>query len=209
MRSRLTALWPMALLALAGGCAMLSGPEQAPPDSQGDTSAAALREAQRTLDDLALLEQFGRGDPSQQADMVERVRRDAEASPTFAHRLRYALVIAMPGHGASDPAAASAALSDLLAAPEGLLPAEAALAYVMLQGVNARLALLDEKEALVATGREDQERSQALNRRLQGQVTENARLKQELEEALAKLEAVADLERSLVERQAVPKGQQP
>lgn len=81
---------------------------------------------------------------------------------------------------------------------------------VMLQDINARLALLSENQRLVAEGdREDKERLQALNRRLQAQSVENARLKQELDEALAKLEAVADLERSLAERQTGPKGTQP
>lgn len=208
MRSLLHALWPVAVLALGGGCALVDSDDRAPPTDQDAASAAVLQEAQQVLDHLALLDELSRGDPTQQAAMVERARSAAATSSSAADRLRYGLVLAMPGHVASDPAAARSTLSALLATPEVLSPAEAALAQVMLQDVDARLALLGENEALAAAGRQDRERSQALNRRLQSQVTENDRLKQELDEALAKLEAVADLERSLVDRQAVPKGQQ-
>ena len=43
-------------------------------------------------------------------------------------------------------------------------------------------------------------RIEALNRRIQAQTVENARLRQELTEALKKLEAVATLERNIAER---------
>ena len=87
-----------------------------------------------------------------------------------------------------------------------MLPAEQALAYVMFQDVNARLSLVAENQRLVAEAgnREDRDRLQAANRRIQAQAAENARLKAELDQARAKLEAVAALERSLAERQATP-----
>jgi hypothetical protein len=87
-----------------------------------------------------------------------------------------------------------------------MLPAEQALAYVMFQDVSARLALQSENQRLTAdAGSRNDQRVQALNRRLQAQATENAKLKQELDEARAKLEAVAALERSLAERQIQPR----
>ncbi len=124
-------------------------------------------EAQATLDYLSLLDRLARATPAEQAEIAGEAKRTATLSPTFTNQLRYALVLGLPGHVGSDPVAARAALGVLLATPEGLLPAELALAYVTLQDVNARLVLLSENQRLVAeAGRDDKER-QGLNRRLQ------------------------------------------
>ena len=134
----------------------------------------------------------------------------AELSPTSSNRLRHALVLGLPGHAASDPNAARNALDTLLGAPDGLLPAELALAQVARRDVDARLTLLSENQRLVTeAGREEKERQKTLNRRLQAQDEEITRLRKELDEALAKLEAVADLERNMAERKVEPKGRQP
>lgn len=209
MRSVRHIVWPIALLALSSGCTLLDDFRQPPPPAPDGASTAAAYEAQTVLGYLTLLDQLARGNPSQQAEIVGQTRHAADSAPTLTNRLRYALVLALPGHASSDPLAAREALTSALSRPEGLLPTEAALAYLALQDVNARLALLSENETLTTASRDDKERTQALNRRLQVQVAENARLKQELDDALAKLEAVADLERSLAERQVAPKGSQP
>lgn len=193
-----------ALLACGAGCTVLDdlgrgrGREAPPPP--------VAREAGLVMDYLATLERIARASPAEQAEIAAFARRAFELEPTTANHLRHALVLALPEHGASDPAAARGELGVLLATPERLLPGELALAYVMLQDVNARLALVADNQRLSTAdpGREDRERLQAANRRLQAQAAENARLKAELDEARAKLEAVAALERSLAERQANP-----
>ena len=193
----------LAALALTAGCSLYEGRSaEAPAPGPSLAPEAAL-----IMDYLAALERLARAGPAEQAEIAEQARRAVDLDPSVAHQLRHGLVLALPGHGASDPGAARSALGDLLANPERLLPAELALAYVMHQEVNARLVLLAENQRLGAadTGREDRERLQAANRRLQAQAAENAKLKQELDEARAKLEAVADLERSLAERQAAPR----
>jgi hypothetical protein len=48
--------------------------------------------------------------------------------------------------------------------------------------------------------REDQARVASANRRLQTELEENTRLRKELDEARAKLDAIANIERSLNER---------
>jgi len=193
----------LATLALTAGCGLLEGRSAETP-APGPSLAP---EAALVMDYLAVLERLARAGTAEQAEIAEQARRTADLHPTIAHQLRWGLVLALPDHGASDPGAARSTLGDLLANPERLLPAELALAYVMYQHVNARLALLVENQRLSTadTGLEDRERLQAANRRLQAQTAENARLKQELDEARAKLEAVADLERSLAERQATPR----
>jgi hypothetical protein len=193
----------LAALALLPGCSLL---ETAREPAAAPAEPDLAPEARLVIDYLATLERLARATPAEQAEIAQFARRAFEVDATTANHLRHALILALPNHATSDPAAARAELGALLATPERMLPAEQALAYVMFQDVNARLALVSENQRLASSaGKEDRDRVQALNRRLQAQTAENARLKQELDEARAKLEAVAALERSLAERQASPR----
>jgi len=49
----------------------------------------------------------------------------------------------------------------------------------------------------------------AVNKRLQAEVDENARLKKQLDEAQAKLDAIANIERILSERRTTPEARKP
>jgi hypothetical protein len=169
-----------------------------------------LSEGQIVLSHLDYLYQVTRASPADQAGMVDDARRAAATDPTVINQLRYALVLALPGVAGSDSAAARTELNALLASPERLLPAEQALAQVMLRDVDARLTLVSENEQLGLKASSDlRAREQALTRRLQVQAADIERLQQAVEEAEAKLKAVAELEKSLAERQAAPKGPQP
>lgn len=159
------------------------------------------RDAAMVASHLQTLESIARGTPAEQAELAALIRQQAEADPTLFNRLRHALVLGLPGHATSNPAAARDALGELLATPEMLRPAELAFAYVMLHEVNARIAQAGENQrAAVDSERDENVRIEALNRRIQAQTVENARLRQELTEALKKLEAVATLERNIAER---------
>ena len=199
------------ILSVAAGCAVvddLGAPGRRPKPE----AAAAVQppDSALALEHLALLQRLALASPAEQAEIFELARRAMQVQPGISNQLRYALLQALPGHAGSDPAAARTALGELLATPQRLLPAEEALARVMLQDVNARMALLSENQRLAAAAvSEDKERLQALNRRVQSQAAENARLRQELQEALAKLEAVAALERSMAERQSPPGSRKP
>jgi hypothetical protein len=201
----------MLLLGLLAGCSLVDGLGTPGGEARPEMEESVQPyEARLALDYLELLERLAVSSPAGQAEIAQQARVSADLEPTTANRLRLALVLALPGHAGSDPLAARTELGALLAIPERLLPAELALARVSLQDVNARLALLSENRRLLAVaGQQDSERVQSLNRRLQAQAADNAQLRQELDAALAKLEAVADLERSLAERQASPKGRPP
>lgn len=190
----------IAACALLAGCAVVddlgAGRRQQTATVESDPRDAAM-----VASHLRTLESIARGTPAEQAELAEEVRRQATTDPTLFNRLRHALVLGLPGHTASDPVAARDALGILLATPEMMLPAEIAIAHVMLHEVNTRLALVGETQRTAESSeREDSARVEALNRRLQSQSAENARLRQELADALAKLEAVADLERNIAER---------
>jgi signal transduction histidine kinase len=190
-----------ALLAVtAGGCAALNGhpsnrnvappaPERPQPDISAVTPA------------LEMMHALPAADPARQAELFQSVKDAAAISPTTANKLRFALAVATPGHGGSDPVAAQRQLSELLATPETLLPVERLLAEVELQEVEQRLVLQEENKQLREdTARDAHDKLLAMTRRLSVESDENARLRKALDEAQAKLEAVTHIERSINDR---------
>jgi hypothetical protein len=189
---RLIAL--VAIAGLAAGCTNVddwSGMKRrkdTTPITQTDDGAIVA-------DYLATLDRLGHGGVAQQAEIIESTRSAYLADPSTRKRLRYAFVLSVPGHAASDPAGARALLGESLATPETLLPSERAMADLLVRDLDARLALTRENETLRngSTLQEDN-RVADLNRRLQAETAEKDRLRRELERAEAKLEAIATLE---------------
>lgn len=188
----------IALLAVAGLVAACSNVD----DWSGlkrrkeTTPVAQTDDGQVVAGYLSILDRMGRGGTAEQAEIVESTRSAYVAEPSTQKRLRYAFVLAVPGHAASDPAGARTLLGEALATPETLLPSERALADLMVLNLDARLALARENEALRngAVASPDHGRIADLDRRLQAEVAEKERLRRELERAEAKLEAIATLE---------------
>jgi hypothetical protein len=163
--------------------------------SQPSTSSLVLS------DYLLLLQRLVQGTASEQAEIVSRAQNEYDAAPTPSRELRLALILATPGHPAADQPRAQRLLRELMAHPETLLPAERALAFLELSQIDDHLTLVAENRRLQADAvREDQARMATATRRLQAEVDENTRLRRELEEARAKLDAIANIERSLNER---------
>jgi hypothetical protein len=202
---RATALL-LALAALAG-CGALG-------DSFGKTSPSRAEpvinrpaaDAEAAREYLAALQTLQSATPAGQAEQFQSARAASESAPTTTNRLRYALMLGLAGHAASDPVAARRQLSELLARPESLLPAERALAAIMLASVDDRLVLIAETKRLEQdTGLRDKDRTTGLQKRLQAEVEENTRLKRALEDAQKKLDAVTEVERSITGRGNPPK----
>lgn len=144
---------------------------------------------------LATLDRLGRGGVAVQAEILETTRAAYLVDPSTRNRLTYAFVLAVPGHGGTDSDGARRLLGEALATPETLLNSERALAELIVRELDARLTLTQENAALrsdTTTGERD--RIASLNRRLQQETAEKERLRRELEEARAKLEAIAALE---------------
>jgi hypothetical protein len=143
----------------------------------------------------AMLDRLGRGGVAEQAEIVATTRGAYLADPSTQKRLRYAFVLSVPGHAATDPAGARALLGEALATPETMLPSERALADLMVRDLDARLALSHENDSLRSgSTAQDDNRIAELNRKLQAETAEKDRLRRELERAEAKLEAIATLE---------------
>jgi hypothetical protein len=178
--------------------------QAAPVIDRNAASAAAL------TDDLQLLQRLIQGAPAEQAEIATAAQRDFETAPTPSHQLRFALILATPGHPATDRTRAQRLLRELMANPEMLLSGERALAFAELQQIDDHLTLEAENRRLQGdTVRADRERLSTANRRLQVETDENTRLRKELEEARAKLDAIANIERSLNERKPNTEGRQP
>jgi len=150
---------------------------------------------------LQLMSSLPQGDPARQAELFQSAKDAADLTPTTSNRLKYALALATPGFSGSDPVAAQRQLSELLARPETLLPAERLLALVQLKEVEQRLILQAENTRMREEASHDsRDKLQAINKRLAAESDENARLRKALDEARAKLEAVTHIERSINDR---------
>ena len=199
-----------AIGALLGGCAdMLPRSDSRPPAQMPvvDRQAASATLISGYLESLQRLVQSA---PAEQAEIAAAAQREYDLAPTPSHQLRLSLVLATPNHSATDLPRAQRLLRELMAAPAALLPAERALAFLEQQKVDVQLALEAENKRLQGTVvRNDKDRNAAANKRLQAEIEENARLKKELEEAQAKLDAISDIEKSLSERKSSAESRSP
>jgi len=178
--------------ALAGGCATMDDRTRADAEL-----APAIDDGQLVADYLATLDRLGRGGVAEQAEILEATRTAYLSDPSTRNRLRYAFVLAVPGHNATDSLGARRLLGESLAAPETLLASERALAELMVRELDVRLALAEEIVSLRdQTTAEERDSIATLSHRLQQETAEKERLRRELEEARKKLEAIATLEGS-------------
>lgn len=199
-RALLAALGAALLLSACGGLGEFGGSSRdrvapAPVVDRAQTQAQAM------IFYLELLHRMVLAPPAEQAEMFANIKRDHDASPSPGSQLRFALALSSPNHPSSDPSAAHKLLRQVVAAPEALTPVENAVAYLELSKLDRQLALTTENQRLQALGdRNDRDRIAALNRRLAAEADENARLKKALDEARAKLDAIADIERQSTQR---------
>jgi hypothetical protein len=181
--------------AFDGGARRDAGRQAAPPPDRDTTVAVLLAGTIQTLQRLA------QSSPPEQAEILASARQGYERAPLGGAQLRYALVLATPGHAARDPERARTLLRELAAQPEALQPAERALTLFELAQLERELGLKADNDRLQAEAqRAERERNTVTARRLQAEIDENARLRHLLEEAQAKLDAIATIERNISER---------
>jgi hypothetical protein len=186
---------------LFGGCATDLFQHDHPTQNAPPVVNRAATTSTVLADDLQLLQTLVQGTPSDQAEIVASAQRDYETAPTPSRQLRFALILATPGHPGTDLPRAQRLLRELMANPEMLMASERSLAFLELQQIDDHLTLEGENRRLQSDAvRADRERLANVNHRLQLETDENVRLRKELEEARAKLDAIANIERSLNER---------
>lgn len=151
---------------------------------------------------LADLAAIASGDPARQAEIFEDSRAAAQLTPNPSTNLRYALVLAAPGHPESDAAQAQSMLREILTQTPLMTQAEVALATIHLKAVEERMVLESEARRLRAnSSRAQRTQEQAINQRLATVEAENRRLREELSDAEQKLEAITSIERSIREQE--------
>jgi hypothetical protein len=197
-----------------GACTGLGGLGRAPATTTPVPSNEAVQAAQLTAM-AASQQQLVQGSPAEQAEVLAAAKAAYEANRQGSALLRYALVLAAPGHPGRDLEQAQRLLREALARPELLSPTERAIAVVDQQRIDGELRLKAENTRLVAEAQRDRERQRnatstaTVARRLQAEQEENARLRKALDEAQAKLDAIANIERSISDRPTANEGRNP
>ena len=167
--------------------------------SDGDIGILGAPEADQYL---AELQRLAVGDPATQAEIFADAQSGFQLTPGSQTNLRYALVLATPGHSEFDPDLAASMLREVLARTELLTQAEIALATIYLKtSEQIAVAQAEVQRLRSATSRAAQNRENVTNQRLGSIEAENRRLRRELEEAEQKLEAITSIERSIREQE--------
>jgi hypothetical protein len=142
------------------------------------------------------------GDPAAQAEIYADAAAAAQLTPDASTNLRLGLVLAIPGHPESDPERAQSILREVLAQTILLTPAEISLATIHLNYVERQIVADSEsRQQRMSGSRNAKTREQALNQRLAVTEAENRELRQGLDEAEQKLEAITSIERSIREQE--------
>lgn len=150
---------------------------------------------------LAELQQLAGGDPATQAEIYADAESAASLTPGPSTRLRYALVLATPGHSESNPVEAQSLFRELLSQTEMLTESETALATIFLNSAESSVVLGTEARRLRAENtRAATTEEAAIAQRISRVEAENRQLRQSLAEAESKLEALTSIERSIREQ---------
>jgi len=168
-----------------------SSPESPSVSSSGIPAATYLE----ALDGMAA------GDAAHQQATLLAARSAWQQAATPGNTLRYALVLGTPGHDDSNPLEASRLLNTLLATPGHLSPDEARLASAFQREFTARVsqyadlarARLESEAQMRAVETEAQSRLDAM-------AADLARVRRERDTIQQKLDAIADIEKTLMER---------
>jgi hypothetical protein len=190
---------PVLAAALLTACAGLEPSHKAPAvPATKPAPAPAQADLAPYLDTLA---KMAPGDPARQQAELAAAQAAFQQTPGAANTLRYALALGSAGRPDSNPVEAKRLISDLLAGPNDLAPQEHDLAAAYLREFDARVALYAE----IGRQRENLEQRLRNNdanaeKREDALTAENARLRKQLAEAERKLEAVAEMEKQLLEQ---------
>jgi hypothetical protein len=169
------------------------------PSAANEDLILGAPSADAYLEDLAAI---ASGDPARQAEIFADARAAAQLTPNPSTNLRYALVLAAPGHPGSDPQLAQSMLREILTQAPLMTKSEIALASINLRAVEQVMVLESEARRLrESSSRAQRTQEQAVSQRLARVEAENRRLRQELADAEEKLEAITSIEREIREQE--------
>ena len=192
----------IALLCVTAGCETTSDWLKGFTSRQDEVIILGAPGAGSYLSDMY---ELAGSDRATQAEIFADAEAAATLTPGTMTKLRFALVLATPGHPGTNAVKAQGMLRELLSQPDLMTPGEIALATIHLQEVEQRLMLDAEIERLRAQNTrpattEEAAVDAAIARRMANLEAENQRLRQSLADAESKLDALSDIERSLREQ---------
>lgn len=186
------------VVVLLSGCAQTKSFFSGTRKSEASSGDVGILGAPTADDYLAELYDLAAGDPATQAEIFADARAGSQLTPGPQTHLRYALVLATPGHPEADPEQAQSLLRELLTQTEIMTASEISLATIHLKSVEELIVSNSEARRLRAsTSRATQTQEAATNQRLATVEAENRRLRRELADAEEKLEAITSIERSI------------
>jgi len=194
-------------LALVGCSAMPERQEApAPPRPESNSEDRDVTAAVLIADSFQTMQRLAQSPPAEQAEILAAAREAYQRAPQGSAQLRYALLLATPGHPGRNPQQAQMLLRELIAQPEALVPVERAVVLVELSQLNRELELQASNQRVQSdsarVGQEHSATAATAQRRLQAEIDENAALRKALDAAQAKLDAIANIERNLAQRKS-------
>ena len=186
------------IAALLSGCSQTRGWLNSARGGDSDASGESVILGAPAADEyLAELSELSSNDPALQAEIFADSQAAAQLTPNPSSTLRYALVLATPGHPESDPQQAQSILRELMTQAALMTSAEIALATIYLKSTEELLLSSEARRLRASTDRAQRTEEAAINQRLATVEAENRRLRRELEDAEGKLEAITSIERSI------------
>lgn len=190
------------VVALLAGCSQTKSfvsSMRKTPSSSSEPIILGAPDAEHYLQEMY---ELAAGDPATQAEIYADAEYAAKLTPGPQSNLRFALVLATPGHGEYNPEGAQPMLRELLVQTALLTPAEVALATINLKSVEEQIVLGSEaRRARATSSRAAATEEAARSQRLATVEAENRRLRRELDEAEQKLDAITSIERSIREQE--------
>lgn len=191
----------MFLVSLLSACAQTKHVMASMGRSSEPTDDAVVLGAPDAEQYLIELQQFSNGNPRTQQETFEDAQAEATLTPGPQTNLRYAMILATPGHAGFNPEIAQNLLRDVLTQSSILTPAEISLATIHLKSVERQIALSSEARRAIASSSRAATSEEAANRqRVAAMEAENQRLRNELADAEEKLDAITSIERSIREQ---------
>ncbi len=185
-------------LLMTAGCESTSNWLKGRKTADADDIVVGAPDASQYINELY---ELASGDPATQAEIYADAEAAAMLTPSTATALRYALVVATPGHSESDSQKGQSLLRDVLAQKDMMNSAEIALATISLSDVEARFVLETEARRLRGeSSRAANTEEAAIAQRISRIEAENRQLRDSLADAEDKLEAMTSIERSIREQ---------
>ena len=191
----------LVIVALLGGCSQTKDFMNSMRKTSSSSSDPVILGAPEADHYLQELYDLAAGDPATQAEIFADAESGSKLTPGPQTHLRFALVLATPGHSESNAEAAQSMLRELLVQTALLTPAEISLATIHLKSVERQIVLSSEaRRARASSSRAAATEEAAINQRLANAESENRRLRSDLADAEEKLEAITSIERSIREQ---------